>query len=75
MPVVILRALAGQPIPVYGDGGNVRDWLYVEDHADALLLCLEKGAVGRSYNIGGENERTNLALVRYRMVEAEKLLG
>ncbi len=56
VPVVILNALHGRPIPVYGDGGNVRDWLYVEDHADALLLCLEQGKVGRSYNIGGENE-------------------
>ncbi|SCY91880.1 dTDP-glucose 4,6-dehydratase [Paracoccus tibetensis] len=64
VPVVILKALAGQPIPVYGDGGNVRDWLYVEDHADALLLVLEKGAVGRSYNIGGENEAKNIDLVR-----------
>ena len=64
VPVVILRALAGQPIPVYGDGGNVRDWLYVKDHADALLLCLQKGAVGRSYNIGGENEARNIDLVR-----------
>lgn len=63
IPIVILRALAGQPIPIYGDGSNVRDWLYVEDHADALLLVLEKGKVGRSYNIGGENERSNLDLV------------
>ena len=64
VPVVILRALAGQPIPVYGDGGNVRDWLYVEDHADALLTCLTRGEVGRSYNIGGENEAKNIDLVR-----------
>lgn len=64
VPVVILRALAGQPIPVYGDGGNVRDWLYVEDHADALLTCLTQGEVGRSYNIGGENEAKNIDLVR-----------
>jgi len=64
VPVVILNALHGRGIPVYGDGGNVRDWLYVEDHADALLLCLERGAVGRSYNIGGENEATNIDLVR-----------
>ena len=64
VPVVILNALHGRPIPVYGDGGNVREWLYVEDHADALLLCLEKGAVGRSYNIGGENEARNIDLVR-----------
>ncbi len=64
VPVVILNALAGRQIPVYGDGGNVRDWLYVEDHADALLLVVEKGRVGRSYNIGGENEATNIDLVR-----------
>ncbi|MEM1100066.1 MAG: GDP-mannose 4,6-dehydratase, partial [Pseudomonadota bacterium] len=64
IPVVILNALAGTPIPIYGDGSNVRDWLYVEDHADALLTVLEKGALGQSYNIGGENERSNLELVR-----------
>ena len=64
IPVVILNALAGKPLPIYGTGANVRDWLYVEDHADALLLVLEKGRVGRSYNIGGENERSNLELVR-----------
>ena len=64
VPVIILNALAGKPLPIYGDGSNVRDWLYVEDHADALLTVLEKGALGRSYNIGGENERSNLELVR-----------
>lgn len=64
IPVVILNALAGKPIPVYGQGLNVRDWLYVEDHAAALLMVLQKGAVGRSYNIGGENESTNIDLVR-----------
>jgi dTDP-glucose 4,6-dehydratase len=64
IPVVILNALHGKPIPVYGRGENVRDWLYVEDHAEALLLVLEKGALGRSYNIGGENERRNVDLVR-----------
>ena len=63
VPVVILNAIAGKPIPIYGKGDNVRDWLFVEDHADALLLVVEKGATGRSYNIGGENERTNLQLV------------
>jgi len=63
VPVVILNALAGKPLPIYGNGKNVRDWLYVEDHADALLLVLEKGQLGRSYNIGGENERSNLELV------------
>ena len=64
IPLVILNALMGKPIPIYGDGENIRDWLHVEDHADALLLVLEQGAVGRSYNIGGENERTNLELVK-----------
>ena len=64
IPVIILNALAGNPLPIYGDGSNVRDWLYVEDHAEALLLVVEKGRVGRSYNIGGENERTNLELVQ-----------
>lgn len=63
IPVVILNALHGRPIPVYGAGENVRDWLFVEDHADALLLVVRKGAVGRSYNIGGENERRNIDLV------------
>ncbi|MEJ2036450.1 MAG: dTDP-glucose 4,6-dehydratase, partial [Maritimibacter sp.] len=64
IPVVILNALAGKDLPIYGDGSNIRDWLYVEDHADALLLVVEKGVVGRSYNIGGENERSNLELVK-----------
>ena len=64
IPVVILNALAGKALPIYGDGSNVRDWLYVEDHADALLLVVQKGTLGRSYNIGGENERSNLELVQ-----------
>lgn len=64
IPVIILNALAGKALPIYGDGSNIRDWLYVEDHADALLTVVAKGQVGRSYNIGGENERTNLDLVR-----------
>ncbi len=64
IPVVILNALHGRPIPVYGDGRNVRDWLFVEDHAEALLLALEKGANGETYNIGGDNEVSNIALVR-----------
>jgi len=64
IPVVILNALAGRAIPVYGQGQNVRDWLYVEDHAEALLLVVQKGAVGRSYNVGGANEARNIDLVR-----------
>lgn len=64
IPLMTLNALAGNQLPIYGKGDNIRDWLYVEDHADALLLVVEKGEVGRSYNIGGENERTNLDLVK-----------
>lgn len=64
IPVVILNALAGKDIPVYGNGENIRDWLYVEDHADALLTVLQKGKNGRTYNIGGENEARNIDLVR-----------
>jgi dTDP-glucose 4,6-dehydratase len=77
IPVVILNALHGKPIPVYGEGLNIRDWLYVEDHADALLLVLEKGPVGRSYNIGGENEARNIDLVRTicRLLDARRPEG
>ncbi len=64
IPVVILNALAGKDLPIYGDGSNVRDWLFVEDHADALLKVLAEGENGRSYNIGGENEKSNLELVQ-----------
>jgi len=63
IPVVILKALAGQPIPVYGKGENVRDWLHVEDHAEALLTVLDNGENGRSYNIGGDSEARNIDLV------------
>jgi len=64
IPVIILNALADKPLSIYGDGSNIRDWLSVEDHADALLLVLEKGSVNRSYNIGGDAELTNLELVK-----------
>lgn len=64
VPVVILNALSGKDIPIYGKGDNIRDWLYVEDHAEALLTVVQKGELGRSYNIGGENEATNIDLVR-----------
>lgn len=63
IPVAILNALHGRPIPVYGAGENIRDWLYVEDHADALLTVVTQGQLGRSYNIGGENEARNIDLV------------
>ena len=64
VPVVILNALRGEPIPVYGTGDNVRDWLYVEDHVRALVAVLDSGALGETYNIGGHNERRNLDVVR-----------
>ena len=63
IPLVILNALEGKELPVYGDGRNIRDWLYVEDHARALVMVLEKGRIGEKYNIGGRNERTNLQVV------------
>lgn len=64
IPVVILNAIAGRPIPVYGQGLNVRDWLFVDDHAEALLLIVREGAIGETYNIGGHNEAANIDLVR-----------
>ena len=64
IPVVILKAIHGEPIPIYGKGENIRDWLYVEDHADALHTVLTKGRVGETYNVGGNNERRNIDLVR-----------
>ncbi|MDC1211824.1 dTDP-glucose 4,6-dehydratase [Amylibacter sp.] len=63
IPLTIINALLDRPLPIYGNGENVRDWLYVDDHVEALLLVLNEGKVGRSYNIGGENERTNLQIV------------
>ena len=64
IPLVILNALEGKPLPVYGDGSQVRDWLHVEDHARALRLVLEQGKTGETYNIGGHNEKTNLEVVK-----------
>jgi dTDP-glucose 4,6-dehydratase len=64
IPVAILSALAGRPIPVYGKGENIRDWLYVEDHAAALLTVLKQGRIGETYNIGGDAEARNIDLVR-----------
>ena len=63
IPLMILKALAGEPLPIYGDGGNVRDWLYVEDHCRAIWRVLEAGQPGEMYNIGGNSERTNLQVV------------
>jgi len=63
IPLMILNAVEGKSLPIYGDGGNVRDWLYVEDHCEGILLTLRKGEPGQKYNIGGGNERTNLQVV------------
>lgn len=63
IPLMILNALEGQPLPVYGDGKNIRDWLYVDDHAKALLLIAQSGRLGEKYNVGGHNERTNIDVV------------
>jgi len=63
IPLMILNAVDGRPLPIYGDGGNVRDWLHVEDHCAGLLLALATGRIGEKYNIGGGNERTNLEIV------------
>jgi dTDP-glucose 4,6-dehydratase len=63
IPNVILNAIQGKPIPVYGDGSNIRDWLYVEDHVKALIRVLENGNIGETYNIGGKNEKSNIEVV------------
>jgi dTDP-glucose 4,6-dehydratase len=63
IPLVVINALEGKPLPIYGDGLNIRDWLYVEDHVRALVLVLTSGRIGESYNVGGRSERTNLQVV------------
>ena len=64
IPLMILNALEGKPLPVYGDGGNVRDWLFVEDHCSAIRAVLEGGSIGETYNIGGNSERKNIKVVQ-----------
>ncbi len=63
IPLMLNNGLHGKPLPVYGDGGNVRDWLYVQDHCEAIVRVIEQGRLGESYNIGGHNEKTNLHVV------------
>jgi dTDP-glucose 4,6-dehydratase len=63
IPLMILNAIDGRPLPIYGDGGNVRDWLHVDDHCEGILTALAKGCPGEKYNVGGGNERTNLQIV------------
>jgi dTDP-glucose 4,6-dehydratase len=74
IPLMILNAMEGKPLPVYGRGENVRDWLYVEDHADALLAVLERGRVGETYCIGGDNEMRNVDVVRALCAEVDEAL-
>jgi dTDP-glucose 4,6-dehydratase len=74
IPLTLLNALEGKPLPIYGDGGNVRDWLYVEDHCAGILLALRNGKPGEKYNIGGGAERTNLQIVDQLCAEVEKVL-
>jgi dTDP-glucose 4,6-dehydratase len=64
IPLMILNALEGRPLPVYGDGMNVRDWLFVEDHCEAIEMVLAEGRIGECYNVGGSNEQTNISIVR-----------
>jgi dTDP-glucose 4,6-dehydratase len=73
VPLVILKAVSGQPLPVYGDGSNVRDWLYVEDHARALRTVVDRGTVGETYCVGGNSERTNLQVVQAICAELDVL--
>lgn len=74
IPLMVLNALDGKKLPIYGDGGNVRDWLYVEDHCSGILLALQNGQPGEKYNIGGGNERTNLQIVDRICAEVENVL-
>jgi dTDP-glucose 4,6-dehydratase len=74
IPLTLLNAVEGKPLPIYGDGGNIRDWLFVEDHCDGILLVLQRGRLGQKYNIGGHNERTNLELVDRLCAALEELL-
>jgi dTDP-glucose 4,6-dehydratase len=73
LPLTLLNALEGKPLPIYGDGGNVRDWLYVEDHCLGLLKLLEAGKAGEKYNIGGNNERKNLEVVDHICAALEEI--
>jgi len=72
IPLMISNALEGKPLPIYGDGSNVRDWLYVEDHCRGILAVLDRGRPGESYNIGGNNERSNLEIIGILCAELER---
>ncbi len=74
IPLMILNALEGRDLPIYGDGGNIRDWLYVDDHCRGILRVLEAGTIGEKYNIGGDSERTNLQIIDILCAEIEARL-
>lgn len=74
IPLMILNAIEGKPLPIYGDGQNIRDWLYVEDHCEAIHLVLQRGRLGESYNVGGNNEVTNLEVVQQICARLSQLL-
>lgn len=75
IPTIIRKAISGEPIPIYGDGKNVRDWLYVKDHCSGILLALEKGRLGETYNIGGRNERENIYIAQTICELLDELIG
>jgi dTDP-glucose 4,6-dehydratase len=74
IPLMLLNAMEGKPLPIYGDGGNVRDWLHVEDHCRGILVAVQQGQLGEKYNIGGRNERTNLQIVERICASLEEKL-
>ena len=74
IPLMLLNAMEGKPLPIYGDGGNVRDWLHVEDHCRGILVAVQQGRLGEKYNIGGRNERTNLQIVERICASLEEKL-
>ncbi len=74
IPLMVLNCIGGKPLPVYGKGDNIRDWLYVEDHADALVTVVQRGLVGETYNIGGKTEKTNLEVVHLLCGFADEFL-
>ncbi len=75
IPLMVLKAINNEPLPVYGNGSQIRDWLYVEDHIHALICVLKRGAPGQTYNIGGQNERTNIQVVQEICAQLELIMG
>jgi dTDP-glucose 4,6-dehydratase len=74
IPLMIMNAMDGKPLPIYGDGGQIRDWLYVEDHCEAIWMVLRKGRSGNTYNVGGGSQPTNLEVVQHLCASMDELL-